>query len=160
MLPRARSFASNVSRWNRQHVLFIRQIHSSFAQLSAAANKTHDTISTATSTHHGTHDPHHPPTTSHGSHGEEAEEYNEMEGWFLGEKPGYKGDELPGGTSRQLSRVLLFGYVTMIGGTYWVINNRPETTPTIWAKEYVLNVEKYKAPKVADFPPTPTETEE
>lgn len=151
MLTAARSLTNNVSRVNKSSPI-TRQIHSSLMQRSAAAASHPATTAAASSHHVSSHD-------SHGHHAEEKEEYNEMTGWFLGEKPGYKGDKLPGGTSRQLSRLFLLGYGISLAACVYVINYKPVTSPTVWAKEYVLNVEKFKVPKVADFPSEPAKTD-
>ena len=74
-----------------------------------------------------------------------------INGWFLGELPGYKGDALPGGASRSHSQVAGLGIAVMtvaVMGCWWI---KGPTNSQVWAKEYVLNVEKFKVPDKADL---------
>ena len=73
----------------------------------------------------------------------------EVNGWFLGELPGYKGDVLPGGASRFECRVYAWSMIISIAAFAYAYTSMPSMYPSHWAKEYVLNVEKFKAPEKA-----------
>lgn len=71
-----------------------------------------------------------------------------LNGWFLGEAPGTENqDEMPGGYSKALWRrsMLVFGGLCGLFGYVWY--TAPPTDAQIWAKEEVLNKEKFRAPK-------------
>jgi hypothetical protein len=73
----------------------------------------------------------------------------EANGWFLGEMPGYKGDALPGGASRFECRVFAISGIICFFASVYAFTQGPNTVPSHWAKEYVLNVEKFKVPDKA-----------
>ena len=76
-----------------------------------------------------------------------------MNGWFVGEAPGYKGDLLPGSDSRFDCALFGAGMVVLHVALWATYTYKPETDPNVWAKEYVLNVERYKVPDCPDpFP--------
>ena len=75
---------------------------------------------------------------------------DDANGWFGGEAPGYKGDELPGGGSRLYSRCFAWS-MGLCAVLYWAaMSFKEQTHPQVWAKEYVLNKERFKVPDKAD----------
>lgn len=113
---------------------------------------THPSAShSATDTHpHATH-----PTT-HTSHvNPQVAKYlsDDVNGWFVGEVPGYKGEVLPGGGSRFYASTFAWLFGLCYVGLAVAVTYKEERDPNVWAKEYVLNVEKYRVPDCPDpFP--------
>jgi hypothetical protein len=69
----------------------------------------------------------------------------------LGEKPGYKGDLLPGGVTRTQCRWFLWGAIISLSYTYYAFSSANyHRVPQVWAKEYVLNKEKFRVPDKAE----------
>ena len=78
---------------------------------------------------------------------------DDVNGWFLGEVPGYRGDYLPGGDSRFICTTFLVLMTASAVAFVMAKRYKPEPDLNVWAKEYVLNVERYKVPDCPDpFP--------
>ena len=77
----------------------------------------------------------------------------DVNGWFVGEVPGYRGDFLPGAGSRFYASTFFVLMAACYAAFIVAHAYKDKSDPNVWAKEYVLNVEKYRVPDTPDpFP--------
>ena len=142
MLPRSRFVASRISTLaSITPSPSSRLLHTS---LPASASTSHAPSPSTTS--------HSLPPASHSSSSSSSHHHDEEEanGWFGMERPGYKGDLLPGGGSRASCRFFAWSSIGLVVAYYTLSLFTPSVDPQLWAKEWVLSKEKFRVPDKAN----------